>query len=59
MTEKVVCPNAHEPLIAEEQFDRVQALMKSREFGACNGIRTDYLLSGKIVCMKCGSAVFR
>jgi hypothetical protein len=35
-------------------FDRVQAQMKAREFGGCNGIRTEYLLSGKIVCMRCG-----
>ena len=51
---KVVCKNAHEAIVPVELFEKVQALMKSRDFGMCNGMRTDYLLSGKIVCMKCG-----
>ena len=51
---KVICHNAHESLIPKELFERVQALMHSREFGACNGMRTEYLLSGKVVCKRCG-----
>jgi DNA invertase Pin-like site-specific DNA recombinase len=52
--DKVTCANAHEPIIARELFDRVQACMKSRVIGRCNGMRTEYLLSGKIVCKSCG-----
>ena len=52
--EKVVCKDAHEPIVPLELFEQVQALMASRDIGICNGMRTDYLLSGKIVCTKCG-----
>ena len=54
VTEKVVRNGAHEPIITKDLFDRVQAQMKSRSFGECNWMRTEYLLSGKIICMSCG-----
>ena len=52
--EKVICQDAHEPIIPPDLFEKVQALMKTRDFGACSGMRTEYLLSGKIVCNSCG-----
>lgn len=54
VTEKVVCENAHEPIVPRELFDQAQKIMKKRMFGKSNGLRTDYLLSGKIVCKDCG-----
>ena len=51
--EVTVCLNAHVPIISLALFDKVQAQMKSREFGGCNVMRTPYLLSGKITCMSC------
>ena len=52
--DKVVRRDAHKPIVPLELFEKVQALMASRDFGMCNGLRTDYLLSGRIICMKCG-----
>jgi len=54
VTEKVTCVEAHEPIISQNLFEKVQAQMEARDFGGCNGMRTDYLLSGKIICMSCG-----
>jgi DNA invertase Pin-like site-specific DNA recombinase len=52
--EKVTRRNAHEAIIPKDLFEKVQTQMKAREFGRCNGIRTEYLLSGKIICKSCG-----
>lgn len=52
--EKVIRSNAHEAIIPKDLFERVHAQMKSRDFGRCSGMRTEYLLSGKIVCKRCG-----
>jgi len=52
-TPRTVRPDA-QAIIPKDLFERVQAQMKSRDFGRCNGMRTEYLLSGKIVCTRCG-----
>ncbi|MBI5745672.1 MAG: recombinase family protein [Nitrospirae bacterium] len=53
-TPRTICQGAHDPIISKDLFDRVHTQMESRKFGGCNGMRTDYLLSGKIVCTRCG-----
>ncbi len=54
VSEKVVCRDAHPSIVPKVLFEKVQAVMKSRHFGKCNGMRTEYLLSGKILCLDCG-----
>ena len=54
VTDKVITQGAHEPIVPRELFERAQLCRKSRELGHCNGMRTPYLLSDKIVCKDCG-----
>ena len=57
--EWIICKNAHEPLVDEETFNRVQAKTRQafkggyRLRGAGRGYYTPYLLSGLIKCLKC------
>lgn len=52
-SEWVVRENAHEPLITQEVFDRVQArLAENRK--RTRGTASDYVLSGLIRCTHCG-----
>lgn len=58
-TEWVVCKNAHEPLVSEDVFRRVQARTRQafqggyKFKGAGRGYYTPYLLTGLLKCMKC------
>jgi len=57
--EWIICKNAHEPLVAEETFNRVQAKTRQafkggyRLRGAGRSYYTPYLLSGLVKCLKC------
>ena len=46
-------PNFCEPLVSEEQFNRVQALMKSRSIRHNQSGQT-YAFSGLLICSNCG-----
>jgi DNA invertase Pin-like site-specific DNA recombinase len=60
-SEWIVVPGTHEPLVPPTVFDRAQQLMKSRRQGAIgrnpragSGQRSPYLLSGLVICGRCG-----
>ena len=56
--EKIVVPNAHEPLIDRDTFERRQAIAASRPFGARNAKtqHVSWLLSRLVSCDHCGSS---
>lgn len=45
------------PIISKEQFNRVQALIRQRQFNNPNRYGTLYLLSGLLRCEECGGAI--
>lgn len=47
----------YEPIISEEQFDRVQALIKQRVFTKPKRSGVVYLLSGLLRCGECGGSL--
>lgn len=54
---QVLVNDEHEPIITKEQFERVQALLRSRAGGfACNATKHHYMLGGmkKLKCAECG-----
>jgi site-specific DNA recombinase len=55
---EVRTPDAHQPLVDRELFDRVQQILSLRAqkpFGPTATTTSDYLLSGVVTCMACGS----
>jgi len=55
----VVVKNAHEPLIQEDLFKRVQAVMQSRRGVTRPSAGHDYLLRGLARCLDCDSPMIR
>jgi DNA invertase Pin-like site-specific DNA recombinase len=53
----LVRENCHEPLVDRATFDRVQAVLASRQFGRKVGRRRpeSYVFSGKLTCACCGA----
>lgn len=51
-----VIENAIPPIIDMETWERVQTRMSNKANSARNTAKTSYLLTGKIVCGKCGAA---
>jgi site-specific DNA recombinase len=49
-------PNAHEPLCTPEQWSAVQTMSKKRDRPKPWRAKSDYLLTGLVVCGYCGSA---
>lgn len=49
----VIVRDTHEPLIAQEEFDRVQELLKTRSYMSKRG--EPHLLTGLAFCADCGS----
>ncbi len=59
LQEKVICPLAHEPIIDREIFEEVQENMAGRALGKrANYTRSTYLLTSKLLCLKCGYNFF-
>ncbi|MBV9109104.1 MAG: recombinase family protein, partial [Gemmatimonadetes bacterium] len=52
-SEWVVCENAHEPLLAQDVFDRVQRHLAENR-ARTRGAASDYVLSGMVRCTHCG-----
>lgn len=64
IVEKIIRKGNHEPLVPEDDFDRVQEILKSRtqnvDMTNIRGKRDNkYLWSGKIFCGNCGSVYKR
>ena len=49
--------NAHEPIVDRETWDRVQKRMGDASLNAQNKATHQYLLSGMVVCGKCGRRI--
>lgn len=59
LKEKVICPLAHEPIIERDLFERVQESKRRRAFDMKgNYRRSTYLLTSKLLCLKCGYNFF-
>lgn len=52
--EAQITENAHEGIIAREQFDRVQQIMQARKRGARRAPNARYPLTGILICGHCG-----
>jgi site-specific DNA recombinase len=50
----IVVENTHEPIISQEDFDLVQAMMYRKSSGVVLGKKTDKPLSGFVFCGDCG-----
>jgi DNA invertase Pin-like site-specific DNA recombinase len=53
----IVVENAHEPLVSQALFDRVQDRLASSRGGRRHAARQGYLLSGLLQCSRCGRAL--
>jgi DNA invertase Pin-like site-specific DNA recombinase len=51
----VVKEGAHEPIIGQELFDKVQSLFKKRPFANGRGYGSSHLLTNLTICNHCGS----
>jgi DNA invertase Pin-like site-specific DNA recombinase len=51
----IVTPGAHEAIVDKQVFDRVQANFQKRAFGQGRSYTFAHVLSGLIVCAKCGN----
>ena len=49
--------NAHEPIVDRETWDRVQKRISDASLNAANKAKHLYLLSGMLVCGKCGGRI--
>lgn len=49
--------NAHEPIVDKETWDRVQKRISDASLNAANKAKHLYLLSGMLVCGKCGGRI--
>ena len=54
--ERIVVENTHEPIISEEQFWKVQEMLKQKR-RACVGNEPPYIFAGKVKCLECGSSL--
>ncbi len=54
-----VVPDCHEPIIAKEDFELVQKIMREKRREKKNRQEEPFLYSGKVFCKKCGSRMTR
>ncbi|MDR1663675.1 MAG: recombinase family protein [Clostridiales bacterium] len=61
--EWVIVPDAHEPVIDRRTFETAQRLMDKKRTlfydESALSVRAPHLLAGKVVCLDCGSTLFR
>ena len=55
--EYIVVENTHEPIISKEDFDEVQVLINKRQKSPKEKDFDKYLLSGLLICGKCGRSL--
>lgn len=55
--EHIIVKNTHEPIISKEDFDKVQEIIKKRHTTPKERDIDKYLLSGLLVCGKCGHSL--
>lgn len=50
----IIVPNTHEPLVSQEEFDRVQEMLAVRSYSPAHE-KAGHLLTGLAYCAECGS----
>lgn len=50
----IVCPNTHEPVVSQAEFDQVQEMLEVRSYRG-KKVREGHLLTGLAYCAGCGS----
>ena len=51
--DRLICKGTHEPIIEQEDFDKVQEILKGNK--SFKGTKHDYLFKGLLYCAECGA----
>ena len=58
-SERARCENAHEPMVTQEEYDRIQELISGRTFAVASprSHRSPSIFSGRVFCKRCGNGM--